>query len=69
MNKSDVDENRPDSSLQHFDLNVELKKHKTTPFIEAKFQGMREENVPLKLSVRMPRPTTGIYIVVVELIG
>ena len=61
VNKSDVDESTPDSSLQHLDLNVELEMSGSTRQLplEVKFQGMREENTSFKFSVRIPRPTTG----------
>ena len=61
VNKSDVDESTPDTSLQHLDLNVELEMSGSTRQLplEVKFQGMREENTSFKFSVRISRPTTG----------
>ena len=61
MNKSDVDESTPDSSLQHLELNVELEMSGNTRQhpLEVKFQGMREENTSFKFSVKMSRPITG----------
>ena len=69
VNKSDVDESTPDSSLQHLELNVELEMSGSTRQLplEVKFEGMREENTSFKFSVRIPRPLTGNS-VVVELI-
>ena len=62
VNKSDVDESTPDTSLQHLELNVELEMSGCTRQLplEVKFQGMREENTSFKFSVRMSRPTIGI---------
>ena len=61
VNKSDVDESTPDSSLQHLELNVELEMSGSTRQLplEVKFQGMREENTSFKFSVRISRPITG----------
>ena len=60
VNKSDVDESTPDSSLQHLHLNVELEMSGSTRQLplEVKFQGMREENTSFKFSVRMSTPPT-----------
>ena len=60
MNKSDVDESTPDSSLQHLNINVEyVMSGSTRQILEVKFQGMREENTSFKFSVRNLRPKTG----------
>ena len=61
MNKSDVDESTPDSSLQHLELNVELEMSGSTRQLplEVKFQGMRVENTSFKFSVRILRSITG----------
>ena len=61
VNKSDVDESKPDTCLLHLDLNVELEMSSSTRQLplEVKFQGMREENTSFKFSVRISRPITG----------
>ena len=60
VNKSDVDESTPDSSLQHLDINVEYEMSGSTrQILEVKFQGMKVENTSFKFSVRTSRSITG----------
>ena len=60
VNKSDVDESTPDTSLQHLNINVEYEMSGSTrQILEVKFQGMRVENTSFKFSVRILRPKAG----------
>ena len=69
VNKSDVDESTPDSSLQHLELNVKLEISGSTSQLplDVKFQGMREKNTSFKFFGWTSEPIPGTC-VVVELI-